>query len=97
METLKEFDTHGSVHRRLLSRNTNKKQLCNRIYYSKHYLKAQHVSSGRPLIIRNSKLYLQPLVYYAHTVTGRCQDWVGTGISTEYFNGSNVFLTLDFL
>jgi hypothetical protein len=30
-----KFDTHGSVHRRLLSRNTNKMQLCNRIYYSK--------------------------------------------------------------
>jgi hypothetical protein len=29
------FDTHGSVHRRLLSKNTNKMQLCNRIYYSK--------------------------------------------------------------
>ena len=27
------------------------------------FLKAQHVSSGRPLIIRSSKLYLQPLVY----------------------------------
>ena len=26
-------------------------------------MKAQHVSSGIPLIIRNSKLYLQPLVY----------------------------------
>jgi hypothetical protein len=51
------------VHRRLLSRNTNKMQLCNRIYYSKVYLKAQHVSSGTPLIIRSSKLYLQPLVY----------------------------------
>jgi len=34
-------------------------QLCNRIYYSK----VQHVSSGTPLIIRRSKLYLQPLVY----------------------------------
>jgi hypothetical protein len=30
-----EFDTHGSLHRRWLSRNTNKMQLCNRIYYSK--------------------------------------------------------------
>ena len=30
-----KFDTHGSVHRRLLSRNVNKMQLCNRIYYSK--------------------------------------------------------------
>jgi len=26
-------------------------------------LKAQHVSSGVPLIIRSSKLYFQPLVY----------------------------------
>jgi hypothetical protein len=47
------------------SRNTNKMQLCNRIYYSKVFLKAQHVSSGTPLIIRSSKLYLQPLVYIA--------------------------------
>ena len=31
------LDIHGSVHRRLLSRNTNKMQLCNRIYYSKVY------------------------------------------------------------
>ena len=57
------FDTHGAVRRRLLSRNTNKMQLCNRIYYSKVFLKAQHVSSGTPLIIRSSKLCLQPLVY----------------------------------
>jgi hypothetical protein len=27
------------------------------------FLKTQHVSSGTPLIIRSSKLYLQPLVY----------------------------------
>ena len=27
------------------------------------FSKAQHVSSGTPLIIRSSKLYLQPLVY----------------------------------
>jgi len=32
-----KFDIHGSVHRRLLNRNTNKMQLCNRIYYSKVY------------------------------------------------------------
>jgi len=31
------FDIHGSVHRKWLSRNTNKMQLCNRIYYSKVY------------------------------------------------------------
>jgi hypothetical protein len=60
---LTTFDTHASVHRRLLSRNTNNMQLCNRIYYSKVFLKTQHVSSGTPLIIRSSKLYLQPLVY----------------------------------
>jgi len=28
-----------------------------------NFLKTQHVSSGTPLIIRSSKLYLQPLVY----------------------------------
>jgi len=32
-----EFHIHGSVYRRWLSRNTNKMQLCNRIYYSKVY------------------------------------------------------------
>jgi hypothetical protein len=32
---VENYDTHGSVHRRLLSRNTNRMQLCNRIYYSK--------------------------------------------------------------
>jgi len=42
---------------------TNKMQPCNRIYYSKILLKAQHVSSGIPLIVRSSNLYLQPLVF----------------------------------
>jgi hypothetical protein len=60
--TKHEFNTHGFVHRRLLSRNTNKMQLCNRIYYSKVFLKAQHVSSGTLLIVRSSELYLQSLV-----------------------------------
>ena len=36
-EDTTEFNIHGSVHRRLLSRNTNKMQLCNKIYYSKVY------------------------------------------------------------
>ena len=36
-ENLYEFDIHGSVHRRLLSKDTNKMLLCNRIYYSKVY------------------------------------------------------------
>jgi hypothetical protein len=45
-------DIHGSVHPRLLSRNTNKMQLCNRIYYSKVYWRlnmfraAQRSSAG---------------------------------------------------
>ena len=37
LDTAYSFGIHGSVHRRLLSRNTNKMQLCNRIYYSKVY------------------------------------------------------------
>ena len=45
--TKNKFVTHGFVHRRLLSRNTNKMQLCNRIYYSKVFLNAQHGLSGR--------------------------------------------------
>jgi len=32
-----KFDIHGSVHYRLLSRKTNKMQLCNKTYYSKVY------------------------------------------------------------
>jgi len=63
MTCLNKCDIHGSVHRKLLSRNTNRMQLCNTIYYSKFFLKAQHVSSGPPLIIRSSKLCLHPLVY----------------------------------
>jgi len=48
------FDIHGSVHRRWLSRNTNKMQLCNRIYYSKVYwrlnmFQAAHRSSSGAL------------------------------------------------
>ena len=46
------WDAHGSVHRRLLSRNTNKMQFCNRIYCSKVYWRfnmfraAHRLSSG---------------------------------------------------
>jgi hypothetical protein len=47
----------------LLSRNTNKMQLCNRIISFQSFLKAEHVLSGTPLNIRSSKLYFQPLVY----------------------------------
>ena len=52
-------------------------QHCNRIYYSKNLLKAQHVLSGTPLIIRSSKLYLQPMVYIHMWWTGRfpTQPW----------------------
>jgi len=39
LENVEEFDTHRSVHSRLLSRNTNKMQLCYRIYYSKVFLR----------------------------------------------------------
>ena len=48
------FDIHGSVHCRWLSRNTNKMQLCNRIYYSKvhwrpNMFRAAHRSSSGAL------------------------------------------------
>jgi len=36
---INKLDIHGSVHRRWFSRNTNKMQLCSRIYYSKVYWK----------------------------------------------------------
>jgi len=54
MRTYEKFDIHGSVHRRLLSRNTNKMQLCNIIYYSKVYwrlnkFRAAHRSSSGAL------------------------------------------------
>jgi len=38
-------------------------QTCNSILLFQNLLKAQHVSSGIPFIIRSSKLYLQPLFY----------------------------------
>jgi len=47
-----KFDIHGSVHRGWFSRNTNKMQFCNRIYYSQVYWRlnmfraAQRSSSG---------------------------------------------------
>jgi len=78
------FDTYGSVQRRLLSTNTNKMHLCNRIYYSKVFLKAQHFSSGIPLFIRSSKLYLQPLVYmpiWEPAVDVECPLSLGNGRS----------------
>ena len=65
------FDTHGSVHRRWFSRNTNKLQLCNRIYYSKVYwmlnmFRAAHRSSSGTLTgFAASGLY-------THVVTGSC-------------------------
>jgi hypothetical protein len=47
-----KFDVHGSVHHRWFSRNTNKMQVCNIIYYSKVYWRlnmfraAHHSSPG---------------------------------------------------
>jgi len=53
-------------------RNTNKMQLCNRIYYSKVYWRLNMFSSGTPLIIRSSTLFAASGLY-THVVTGRCQ------------------------
>jgi len=38
-------------------------QPCNRIYYSKVYWRLNMFRAGIPLIIKSSKLYLQPLAY----------------------------------
>jgi hypothetical protein len=48
------FGIHGSVHRKWLSRNTDKMQFCNRIYYSKVFeghnmFRAAHCSSSGAL------------------------------------------------
>jgi hypothetical protein len=42
-----QLDIHGSVHRRLHSRNTNKTLLCNRIYYSKVYWRLNMFRTAR--------------------------------------------------
>jgi len=62
---LYRFDIHGSVHRRLLSRNTNKMQLCNRIYYSNVYwrlnmFRAAHRSSSGALNCICSPWFIYP-------------------------------------
>jgi hypothetical protein len=59
------FDIHGSVHRRWLSRNTNKMQLCNRIYYAKVYwrlnmFRAAHRSSSEALNCVCSLWFIYP-------------------------------------
>jgi len=41
-------------------------------------LKAQHVLSGIPLIIRSSKTVFAASGLYTHVVTGCCPGWVGT-------------------
>jgi hypothetical protein len=71
------FDTHDFVYRRWFSRNTNKKQLCNRMYYSKVYwmlnmFRAAHrLSSGALTVFAASGLY-------THVVTGRCHSALAT-------------------
>ena len=59
-----QFDTHGSVHRRLLSIN-NKMQLCNRIYYSNVFWRlnmfwAAHCSSSGALNCICSVWFIYP-------------------------------------
>jgi hypothetical protein len=60
-----QFDIHGSVHRRWLSRNTNKMRLCNSIYYSKVYwrlnmFRAAHRSSSGALNCICSLWFMYP-------------------------------------
>jgi hypothetical protein len=81
------FDTHGSVHRTLLGRNTNKMQLCNRIYYSKVFwrlnmFRAAHRPSSGVLICIFSHWFIcpygdRPLTRLINSIT------ILVGISTE--------------
>ena len=59
------LDIHGSVHRGWFSRNTNKMQLCNRIYYSSVYwrlnvFRAAHRSSSGALNCVCSLWFIYP-------------------------------------
>jgi hypothetical protein len=47
----------------IYKKKSNNMQQCIKILLFHRLLKSQHVSSGTPLIIRSSKLYLQLLVY----------------------------------
>jgi len=63
---------------RNFSRNTNKMQLCNRIYYSKFYwrlnmFRAAYRSSSEALTVFAAS------GLHTHVVTDRSQEWVGTG------------------
>jgi hypothetical protein len=74
-----KFDIHGSVHRRLLSRNTNNMQLCNRIYYSKLYSKlnvfwAKHRSSSGALNCICSLWFICP--YGDRPLAGLSGKWI---------------------
>jgi hypothetical protein len=65
LETISKCDIHGSVHRRWFSRNTNKMQLCNRIYYCKVYwrlnmFRVAHRSSSGVLNCICSLLFIYP-------------------------------------
>jgi hypothetical protein len=59
-----EFDIHGSVHRRWFNRNTNKMQLCNRIYYCtvywRHVFREAHRSSSGALNCVCSLWFIYP-------------------------------------
>jgi hypothetical protein len=70
LHTLAGIDIHGSVHCRLLSINTNKVKLCNRIYYSNIFKGLtcfeRHISYHQELQTVFSASGL-----YAHMVTGR--------------------------
>jgi len=58
----------------LLSRNTNKMQFCNRIYYFKVYWTCfeRHTAHHQEL-----KTVFAACSLYVHVVTGRYQSWVG--------------------
>ena len=58
------------------------------------FLKAQHVSSGTPLIIRSSKLYLQPLVYIPigdRPLPRLSGKWINIKLTNCFYNRDGLF------
>ena len=75
------FDTHGSVHRKWFSRNTNKMQLFVIEFIISKIFKGscfeRHTAHHQELLTVFAASGL-----YAHMVTGRYQGWLGT-VSTQ--------------
>jgi len=89
------FDIHGSVHRRWLSRNTNKMQFRNRIYYSKVYwrlnmFRAAHPSSSGALNCIYS-------LWFMYTCGDQQMSRLGLDKTLEFFGGQVAWCSKAFI